>query len=661
MNKKHNFIYASIVSSICFFASIIYLLCFPDNIIRQQIVLFKSNAITYAFCIFVLVFSFVISFLFIRKTKIKSVLNKSISKKAFIMVEIVLAVIVFLLLFNRMFFQEAKELGFSKTGIHYFSTYIGIIFFLFSIFISIFLYIKKVNIPKYIVYLFYFVTVVLVFVNSLVLDMYNADIYHGTAYTESIYNVYNGVPFTFDTSSMYGHYAILYGIILKVFNGNSIFLFVLISLISSLSASICCIIIHKTSDDNLTRILSTIFCNIPLLGIRFTNYWQLYPHRIIFPLLLILYLVTSIKKRKYICFAIITLAILWNTETGVTCGVSYILYLFIEDIYQKGINNVKTWKKLLLNIALFVLSIILTFVCIFIYNAINNYYIFDLHTYLFPLLDNTYVVDELKYNMVFGNYTWIYVLVINVSSLFINLYYLYKSKSNFNDKSKLTYEMSSKISLVFVLVSFISIINFSYYANRASYGNIGIVIYTTGLNMCFLIDHFINRSKTFNCTRTIESLINSVCIVLLLIAVSSTDSIAMSSVKNIKYKYLNQHYDYKSINNKAEQLKNNVPKDTYAFGYGISSIYQQLHWDTKCYHRDFTDITCGNGVENQIIDTIVDEVLNEDNFVVVTADNDRNIDEPSRYILKQVLSKDSNYQLKWSFDAGSHMILYYKK
>lgn len=65
-NDNNTFVIAIIVSSILSIGSIIYLLCYSNNFIRSNITIFKSNAITYAFSLFLSLCIFLILFIFLK-------------------------------------------------------------------------------------------------------------------------------------------------------------------------------------------------------------------------------------------------------------------------------------------------------------------------------------------------------------------------------------------------------------------------------------------------------------------------------------------------------------------------------------------------------------------------------------------------------------------
>lgn len=47
-----------------------------------------------------------------------------------------------------------------------------------------------------------------------------SDSYHGHAYFNSVYNIYQGMPYTHNVTSIYGHYALFFKIPLKLFHGD---------------------------------------------------------------------------------------------------------------------------------------------------------------------------------------------------------------------------------------------------------------------------------------------------------------------------------------------------------------------------------------------------------------------------------------------------------
>ncbi len=122
-----------------------------------------------------------------------------------------------------------------------------------------------------------------------------ADRLHMNAYFNSIYNVLHGSPYTEYTTSIYGHYGILYKLPMKLLGGDHIDFILLNSLAGALTFLAMFVALHFMVKNNLLRILGAVAISFPVLAMRSGVYWQLWPHRVLFMSLMLCYMAFCLR------------------------------------------------------------------------------------------------------------------------------------------------------------------------------------------------------------------------------------------------------------------------------------------------------------------------------------------------------------------------------
>lgn len=107
-------------------------------------------------------------------------------------------------------------------------------------------------------------------------------------------------------------------------------------------AHVCAfLVLELTVESRILRALGAVAAAFPVLGMRGGYYWQVWPHRMIFPMILLLYAAILMKKQWWNVwtglagYLICLLAILWNTETGVILAVAW-MALFVSRCLAGG-------------------------------------------------------------------------------------------------------------------------------------------------------------------------------------------------------------------------------------------------------------------------------------------------------------------------------------
>lgn len=231
------------------------------------------------------------------------------------------------------------------------------------------------------------------------------DHFHAHAYYNSVYNVYQGLPYTDTMTSIYGHYGLLFKIPMKLVGGDFRMFVLMIAALGTLAHVCAFLVLELTVESRILRALGAVAAAFPVLGMRGGYYWQVWPHRMIFPMILLLYAAILMKKQWWNVwtglagYLICLLAILWNTETGVILAVAW-MALFVSRCLAGG-----EWR-----IGLLIRTVLVHAVCVaasfFGAYGIVNLYNLSKHSpantlgeFLIPLLSDSYMVDILHLDL----------------------------------------------------------------------------------------------------------------------------------------------------------------------------------------------------------------------------------------------------------------------
>ncbi|OYO91059.1 hypothetical protein CG709_12830, partial [Lachnotalea glycerini] len=170
-------------------------------------------------------------------------------------------------------------------------------------------------------------------------NYFNADLYHGHAYCNSIYQIMNNATYNEFFTSIYGHYAIFYRVPLGIIGCNMRNIVLIIFIIGIMAMLLSCLIVHNLIKKNAVRILACLALALPTVGMRVGNYWQVQPHREIFPAILIYISCVFIKNKMtsnkiLLGYFVSAIAIIWNTETGLVCAIAWAGLLIFDSICE---------------------------------------------------------------------------------------------------------------------------------------------------------------------------------------------------------------------------------------------------------------------------------------------------------------------------------------
>lgn len=493
--------------------------------------------------------------------------------------------------------NEMEQVGSvaGKYGWHTQPLIFGVVLFLAELLILAWMY-EKISVPKHdgewIVWLTYLVLTVLILYSMYTPNIFGrgelSDSYHGHAYFNSVYNIYQGMPYTHNVTSIYGHYALFFKIPLKLFHGDFRAFVMMLAMVGTLAHVCAFLTLQLLVESRVLRIAGALAVAFPILGMRGGYYWQVWPHRVVFPMILLLYGAVILKKnyRGFISTAvgylICLLAVLWNTETGIFLAISWAA-MYVSRYFSE--NRVKI-GKLLINTAAhsvgIVFSILGAYGVVNLYNVLKHSPVNSLEDFLVPLLSSNYMEGVLHLDMPLYPCAYMAVITLFLMGTSVGL-------SGWFQKEK---RQCWKRELVFLL-SVGALGCMVYYMNRPAYYNLDCIALPAVILSAYFGQHgltFIRNKERKNfgkisLAHVFRAGVGLICAAAV-IAMSTGTVLQFSQNSQIKENFHNME-DFEEL---AAQVAEMVPENTPAFGINIPEIYSLLHRRTECFTMDFSDM-----------------------------------------------------------------------
>lgn len=424
--------------------------------------------------------------------------------------------------------------------------------------------------------------------------------YHIEAYVYSIFNVSDYVPYSRFVTGIYGHYAIFYLIPVKIIS-----LFV-----SKLNAVIICVaffglltylfsfmVLNKLiKNDVIFAVGSISICIFSFMSAG--NYYQLFPHRILFQPIILLYCLYIIKKQRlsllniFIGYVIATLSIIWNFEVGLICLATLVLCLLIFDIYvQKKPIFTSVPNKIIC--ALW--SITAAYVLVNIYNCFCGGGWIDFGVFIYPLGSVEYdVVDLLQVQLDLPLSNYFMAIALFLGAFTYSLMDICKGRITMNH-------------VMIMCMACLGLGVMVYYINRPVHGNLYIVMVPLIITLALIVD--IVNEKQLYCmpfkTKGYYSLISKVCMLSLLsMCLMSFVSIKVSIDKRLESSYERVSYDLF-----IDSIE--VPHNTAFVGMYTGVVCASINHENIIDTMDWEDINNGGWdyVWKQIEDAEIEYVF----------------------------------------------------
>ena len=482
-----------------------------------------------------------------------------------------------------------------RFGWHTHPLIVGIILFLAELLILTWMY-AKISVPgrdgEWIVWLTYVVLTVLILYSMYTPNIFGrgeqSDSYHCHAYFNSVYNIYQGMPYTHNVTSIYGHYALFFKIPMKLLHGDFRAFVMMLAMVGTLAHVCAFLTLQLLVESRVLRIAGALAIAFPILGMRGGYYWQVWPHRIVFPMILLLYGAVILKKnyRGFISTAggylICLLAVLWNTETGIFLAISWAA-MYVSRYFSE--NRVKI-GKFLINIAVHVAGIVFSVLGAYgtvnLYNILKHSPVNSLEDFLVPLLSSNYMEGVLHLDMPLYPCAYMAVITLFLMGTSVGL------SGWFQEEKKQCWNRE----LIFLL-SVGALGCLVYYINRPAYHNLDCVALPAAILSAYFGQYglrFIRNKEWKNfgkisSTHVFRAGVGLICTAAVL-AMSTGTVLQFAQNSQIKENF----HDMEDFEGLAAQVAEMVPGNTPAFGINIPEIYSLLQRRTECFTMDFSDM-----------------------------------------------------------------------
>ena len=436
-------------------------------------------------------------------------------------------------------------------------------------------------------------------------DIFNVNWYsrhHITAVTHSIYNVAFNEPYSVASSSMYGHYAMFFRSFLLIFGHSPQLVMALLGGVAVVMEIVWQIVICRTVKSRGLRILGIMAMNVTMF--YFGVYLQIMPLRWLFTGILLLYAVVEYQNKRLLTvrsriigILLSTLAILWQTDSGLTASFAYVVSLWIygwEEEKPLSRKMIRIYIESLVGMAVSILLMLLT---------VGGYNIlcggsFDWKAFLYPLISNDGYTEALITAAGSGE-QWLCALPILLFGLLTAVGLSGTKLMNIKcQESKTAWGM-------------VGVFGFSqcyYFFNRPIAGP-GIIVPYAVVGMCMIVECTVNlRKEGIKLPQFSASCLCGSGIVCLFVlsAMTAATTLQLGDMTDGSW------HDVSVITELAGGIKIKVPENTYAVGYGTQEVYAVLGWDPQYHLRDQSDFWRGS------VPSATREAINSQNSVLVS-------------------------------------------
>ena len=458
------------------------------------------------------------------------------------------------------------------------------------------------------------------------------DIFHVHAYTNSIFNLFWGKPFTETLTSIYGHYALFYVPLLKLAWAfgvrDLVTAYMVISAgISGLTVCLLGVSICRTVKNTWIRILGIIASGY-IFTSRLTGvYHQLYPHRI-FPIAVIMLMMTfwlrAEKKGRVNLVGYLTcmLMTLWNTECGIVGTVAWAGMNVCRILQHPGKES---WGRALLHIAAVAGTFAISVLACGLINLALGGSMLSVSEFLFPLLNHGYMQGTLEAGLPECPSAWMSIMAALLGWVGVGLADTILCHRGGKQSSGTAWCFGMAVFGLGIL---------TYAINRPAYGNFFIIMPIMAVLMAATADRAFPPEREIlrsgvkkDSSRFLSACAGSMCCcVLFLIAVSSIINAPFKSERQEMYR------DPSHRESIVREMERYGEASDYAAGMGAASAFGLMGWDPKIYTLDISDIDIVPGAVEELCEQI--RRIPENKTLFISSDAMAEMDELPKSFLE---------------------------
>ncbi len=414
------------------------------------------------------------------------------------------------------------------------------------------------------------------------------------AYYNSIYLQQQGIPYSENFTSAYGHYGIFLGLLFRIIRLNLYNLALVMVIINFISILSVVYVMFNLVKHSLFRFVGLFVLMFPFVRvIRQLPYPQSFPHRYFFSSIMMALAVCLIRKKDdrskvlWWGYIVAALSIIWNCDTGIVCLVSWGLLHTYLLLFQKSFYKF-SFFKFLIPILATILSFLSAWGLTGFYNILLGGKFLSLYYFLFPLLENTFIVNILSMEIPLNISHWMFVLILFF--VFIGL-----GVANIPILNKKE-EFNKKIVLSFY-ISILGLGQLLYFINRPAYFNILVCYYQLVLLLLIISEY------TFSSFLKIEKSVSDILKTISFYCVFGTiiSFLLISSLNfGLKLSFMQSFINMQSVKDINAYLSEKVGKDTPIVGVNSTAIGIALGWKNELGLTDWPNLFMVKNRENMV-------------------------------------------------------------
>lgn len=503
------------------------------------------------------------------------------------------------------------------------------------------------------------------------------DTHHSNAWLNSVFNALQGAPRSEFNTCIYGYYGIYLAPLVKLFGGRTedyYYVACIVALVAYMCLAYAIVQMVKSTAVKCAGIIAPVLVRCTT---QHQVYPQLIPHRIVFPCVILAYLVFCAKKKKtslpwnilglFLC----AIAITWNFETGIVCLMGYISFFLVEAVKKFSLKQAAFYKTASIWIAGAISAVGGALLTVNILNLIMGGGLIGFKEFIFPLLNEKYK-DFLLTDYPRGILPWLFValLALGMAAKGLSGTRLCPQDDIIKNQTDSGGTMPSGETLsirrqasygrensIIFATAVLAMGLMTYYINRSAYGNLNIVYFQAVFLLCVAADSCITdysgrRWHTPFLRNLNRAFANVFMSVLLILAIGSIYNFHNVNVFRASIGLR----DMTEVRAVEREIEDYCPPDTKALGLTVPALYSDLKWNSGYHLIDAADYE----VYPEIYEYLAEE-LNErlDEPILIETRTLNDIEDNSSLSGSSLDGFYSRFEQKKSFTLYDNEIVYW--
>lgn len=411
-----------------------------------------------------------------------------------------------------------------------------------------------------------------------IINDHGGNLFHIHAYFNPVYNIVKGLPYDDIIASIYGHYPLFYYLPMKFLSLFGIPMIHSAMIITMIFGFVSFLLIYIALSkfikrDGLFYISIVSISYISFYYYQSGQYYQMLPHRILFPAITLFVLSVFYLKKipAWIQIVVSAAGLLWNFESGIICLIILTFYsVFINAVFEKK----RSFKDYFWEVIKCILSFAVSFGLLNVFNFALGGRMLSVKDFIYPIMSNDFEISGLAIKI--PTFLSLYFLEFAVLMLLLCIIIVKIFKKSFN-----------KEELYLASVTLMGLGMFPYYFNRAAFANVSIVHIPFLFALCYAVQLFFDEFENTEKKYKKGMMIGSVSVIFAFFCMGALSGIPLSINDRVNSSWKTDEYDQL-----CDIIKTYIPSDAAAVGPGLTDIYTSLGWEPQIYVMDWSDWDC---------------------------------------------------------------------